>query len=172
MAIQVAAFAGLQKQFFDDDAQLQDARRGIFLRGDPDLVALQPNPAFPEFADHYDTGGIYRFTGGRLDFNLGSALAWNDFKLKLGATFGGIDPTGFVDSPKAAEFAEIVVFANEARYGLLFGPSTSEKLANDFSAHIHEAEKLGGAFYTTFARLHQCFKHAQKTGAVNIFPTG
>ena len=172
MTIHVSAFVGLQKQFFDDEAQLQDARKGLFIRGDADLVALQANPIYPEFADHFDTGGIFRFSGGRLDFALGSALAYQDFKLKLGATFSATDPLNLVDSPrdpKTCEFAELIIAANESRYGLLFGPTTSEKLANDFNAHVHEAEKIGGAFYTTYARLRQCFGHAAKLGAVTIY---
>lgn len=168
MALEVVAYAGLQKLFFDDEAEQNEARKAIFLREDEDTVALAAHPAFPERADYFESGGIFRVGGGSLVTALAQSRdEYASFVGALAEKIAGTSVVAAFEEPAAGPFRELL-YNDVRQHNAMFGPSTSEKLVADFSANMAQAGAIGPDFYRIYSRLFKAFNHAQKTGAVVI----
>lgn len=167
MAVIALAYAGLQKLFFEGEEDLNEARKAMFVQGDPNTVALAPHPAFAERADYFESGGIFRVNAGQFAQELGTIPDYGSFKMLLAEKIAQRKLGDIFEEPRPGVFFELL-YLKEEGYTPIFGPNTCEKLAGDFASHVNEAEKIGAGFYKIFSRLHKCFNHAQKTGAVAL----
>lgn len=165
MSVRVIAFNALQALFAENDEQLAELRRQMFVVGDPNVVALSKHPAFPDRAD-YMPSGFYRNTGDiPIVKDLGSVSDYVAFKQTLAEQFAG-KPLGTIfEEPAPCPFLELLFFS-ETGAQWMFGPKTSEKLARDFADHRGQAEEVGGPFFNRFALLQQAFEFASRSGAV------
>jgi len=174
MGIQVIAYTGLQKQFPESEKETNALRAAMYVNEDPNLAALTPHPAWPERAD-YLSAGIYRFDeyvhnrlGPDGDFfaSFLAVLSAKFLKRPYNEAFAEFQP---------GPFAELVNFRYVGN-GLLFGPQTAAKLAQDFKDHAEqaakEAAKEGAYFHQTFVKLGDMFTWASEAGGAVAFSNG
>lgn len=175
MGIEAVAYAGLQKLFPDSEEEAAKIRQLIYFPPPEgsNYCTLTPHPAFSAQSDYFDSPGLFVFNGGsRVESLYPSWAHYTDFKAALAdeivkRPWSEIYDGALDEDTAKGDFFEFL-YMQEKDFPPLFGPTTSEKLYNDFSAHVNEAEGVGSSFYKTYQKLMGCFEVAQKTGAVLI----
>lgn len=173
MGLDITAYSGLEKlnAKLNENEEAIDAATGATIEGK--WCSLRPNSDFLPRADGID--GIYRFKA-RFDFRAGVYSGYSAFRESLAklagypkavTTYRGITETRHDEGAFAASggpFWELIYFSDCEG---VIGPTTSAKLARDFSEHQAKA----GAdewFFERYRNWKEAFELAAKGGAVRF----
>jgi hypothetical protein len=169
MPVRLTAYNSLQPLFAEDDEQLAELRRQMYVVKDPNIVALSKHPVFPDRAD-YQPSGFFRNNGDAMTKDFGTYSNWQAFKSGLATKFMGKTIEEIFEEPTPGPFFELLYFSDVGTNWMI-GPKTAEKLARDFADNRGQAETVGGSFFQQFAALQKLFEHASRSGAVAVTAT-